>query len=79
MQFVRYDVNQVRAESAVFSQSGEEDLVVDCDWEGGPEEGPGRTTWGRQVQFLLLDLFVLGSVRMSIQMRGQLEWRCFLG
>ena len=30
VQFVRYDVNQVRAESAMFSQSGEEDLVVDC-------------------------------------------------
>ena len=26
MQFVRCDVNQVRAESAVFSQSGEEDF-----------------------------------------------------
>ena len=30
VRFVRYDVNQVRAESAVFSQSQEEDLVVDC-------------------------------------------------
>ena len=47
VRFVRYDVNQVRAESAMFSKSGEENLVVDCQTQKIIRGEWGMTSWTR--------------------------------